>query len=106
VLFKSRQKSKTLLSKLTPTRRAHDCIDSKLFRPRVESLEDRTLLSAGDLDPSFGMGGQIFSAFPGPLDSQATPRDSRWFPRVFRAAMIGSRQPFLDDRIQCGSVER
>jgi uncharacterized delta-60 repeat protein len=34
-------------------------------------LEDRTLLSAGDLDPTFGMGGTVFSDFQGPLDSKA-----------------------------------
>ena len=29
----------------------------------VESLEDRCLLAAGDLDPSFGVGGKVVTAF-------------------------------------------
>jgi uncharacterized delta-60 repeat protein len=37
----------------------------------LEPLENRTLLSAGDLDPTFGMGGEVTTSFPGPLDSQA-----------------------------------
>src|SRR5438270_10459754 len=39
--------------------------------PRLEHLESRTLLSAGDLDPTFGMGGELTNSFQGPLDSQA-----------------------------------
>ena len=35
----------------------------------VELLEDRMLLSAGDLDPSFGTGGKVTSSFLGPTDS-------------------------------------
>jgi uncharacterized delta-60 repeat protein len=31
------------------------------WRPRLELLEDRTLLSAGMLDPTFGTGGEVFS---------------------------------------------
>ena len=31
----------------------------------VESLEDRCLLAAGDLDPSFGVGGKVTTAFQG-----------------------------------------
>src|SRR5713226_2372800 len=34
------------------------------FRPWLELLESRTLLSAGDLDPSFGVGGQVQTDFP------------------------------------------
>jgi uncharacterized delta-60 repeat protein len=37
-------------------------------RPRLERLEDRTLLSAGDLDPSFGRGGIVTTDFQGPLN--------------------------------------
>ena len=33
------------------------------FRPSLESLEDRTLLNAGALDPSFGMGGEVTTNF-------------------------------------------
>jgi uncharacterized delta-60 repeat protein len=32
-------------------------------RPRVESLEPRRLLSAGDLDPTFGVGGKVTTDF-------------------------------------------
>ncbi len=35
----------------------------------VESLEDRCLLAAGDLDPSFGTGGKVTTGFP--ADAQA-----------------------------------
>src|SRR5947209_11542911 len=49
-------------------RSAVDC--SKLyFRPQVERLEDRTLLSAGDLDPTFGVGGKVTTPF-GTSDDQ------------------------------------
>src|SRR5579883_1834481 len=34
-------------------------------RPRLEALEDRTLLSPGDLDPTFGNGGVVTTSFPG-----------------------------------------
>jgi uncharacterized delta-60 repeat protein len=33
------------------------------FKPSLESLEDRTLLNAGALDPSFGMGGEVTTDF-------------------------------------------
>jgi hypothetical protein len=33
------------------------------FEPRVEPLEDRTMLSAGDLDPGFGSGGKVLTPF-------------------------------------------
>ncbi len=32
--------------------------------PRLEVLEDRTLLNAGDLDPTFGVGGTVLASFP------------------------------------------
>src|SRR5437016_5952228 len=34
-------------------------------RPCLEPLEDRCLLSAGDLDPTFGTGGKILTTFSG-----------------------------------------
>jgi len=37
----------------------------------LESLENRLLLSAGELDPSFGVGGKTTTNFNVPLDSQA-----------------------------------
>jgi uncharacterized delta-60 repeat protein len=36
------------------------------FRPRLEFLEERTLLSAGSLDPHFGTGGTAVIPFPTP----------------------------------------
>src|ERR1700747_1825520 len=44
------------LSKRKPSQSAARSKRSN-FRPRLESLEDRCLLSAGALDPTFGMGG-------------------------------------------------
>src|SRR5438445_609758 len=38
------------------------------FRPVLEGLEDRTLLSAGDLDPAFGTGGIVTTNFGTSLD--------------------------------------
>jgi uncharacterized delta-60 repeat protein len=35
----------------------------KTFRPRVEALEERTLLHNGFLDPTFGVGGTVLTAF-------------------------------------------
>ena len=32
-------------------------------RLRIEPLEDRRLLSAGDLDPTFGVGGKVLTDF-------------------------------------------
>jgi uncharacterized delta-60 repeat protein len=40
------------------------------FRPRLEALEDRCLLSGGALDPTFGSGGMVtgsMSGFPAPV---------------------------------------
>jgi hypothetical protein len=39
--------------------------DAVPFRPRLEPLEDRRLLYAGGLDPNFGTGGHVLTAFPG-----------------------------------------
>src|SRR5262245_32939788 len=36
------------------------------FRPRVEGLEDRRLLSAGQLDPAFGTAGLVYTDIRGP----------------------------------------
>src|SRR5262249_48365346 len=35
------------------------CSARKPFRPRLDPLEDRCLLSAGALDPTFGSGGMV-----------------------------------------------
>jgi uncharacterized delta-60 repeat protein len=35
------------------------------FRPCLEALEDRTLLSGNPLDPTFGAGGKVITSFPG-----------------------------------------
>ncbi len=37
---------------------------SRSFRPRLEGLEDRCLLSPGQLDPTFGSGGIVTTSFP------------------------------------------
>ena len=34
------------------------------LRPRLDALEDRFLLTAGDLDTSFGSGGIVLTDFP------------------------------------------
>src|SRR5262245_24627045 len=41
-------------------------------RPRLERLEDRTLLSAGDLDPTFGVGGKVLIGFHGSYEDTPT----------------------------------
>jgi uncharacterized delta-60 repeat protein len=41
---------------------------NRAFRPRLERLEDRTLLSAGDLDPAFGAGGKVLAGFRDSLE--------------------------------------
>src|SRR5207247_2453332 len=35
--------------------------------PRLEELEARTMLNAGDLDPTFGIGGKVLTDFMGPI---------------------------------------
>ena len=42
------------------------------FRPALERLEDRTLRSAGQLDPTFGVGGKITTDFQGQVSAVAT----------------------------------
>jgi uncharacterized delta-60 repeat protein len=49
---------------MSPARRP----PSRSARPRLERLEDRTLLSAGDLDPGFGAGGKVLTGFQGSYD--------------------------------------
>src|SRR5437868_3525494 len=49
--------------------RATGCTGKPSFRPRLERLEDRRLLAAGDLDPTFGMASQVTTDFQGPADS-------------------------------------
>lgn len=44
---------------------------SASFRPRLEALEDRLLLSAGDLDPTFGIGGRAITDLGGTDSIQA-----------------------------------
>ena len=41
------------------------------YRPRVEGLEVRTLLSAGDLDPTFGIGGRVLTDIGKPAYDEA-----------------------------------
>src|SRR5216683_4118197 len=40
--------------------------------PRLEELEARTLLNAGDLDPTFGTGGKILKNLQGPIEAIAS----------------------------------
>src|SRR3954451_11354266 len=42
------------------------------FLPRPEGLEDRTLLSPGDLDPTFGLGGKVRTDIGRPSNDFAT----------------------------------
>lgn len=46
------------------------------FRPRLEALEDRCLLSAGALDPTFGNGGFVTN-FPGGAEATAIQSDGK-----------------------------
>src|SRR6516162_2192691 len=41
------------------------------WRPRLEVLEDRCLLSAGQLDPTFGTGGVVTTNIGGPTATTA-----------------------------------
>ena len=45
-------------------------VTPRSYKPRFEVLENRTLLSAGDLDPSFGMAGTVTTPLQGALASQ------------------------------------
>src|SRR5258707_817739 len=47
-------------------RRATSSNASHRFRPRLEALEDRIVPSAGELDPTFGVGGKVVTDFQGP----------------------------------------
>src|SRR5207245_3755343 len=60
----------TLTGFFSPRQR-RDRLRKRCPPPRLERLEDRTLLSAGDLDPSFGMGGKVTTDFQEPLSSYA-----------------------------------
>ena len=43
---------------------AHHARKRHRLRPRLDALEDRFLLTAGDLDPTFGTGGIVLTGFP------------------------------------------
>lgn len=47
---------------------------ARYFRPRLEPLEDRSLLSAGELDPAFGTAGKVLTSFA-PLNASGTKVD-------------------------------
>ncbi len=55
-----------------PPRSSCHAAHPRSFRPRLEGLEDRTLLSAGDLDPTFGTGGKVLTGFTGSLNDTAS----------------------------------
>src|SRR5207248_8615225 len=70
MIFKpSRQWMSGLKSSLSSNRRAQGRPGTHCVRPRLERLEDRTLLNAGDLDPTFGTGGKVLTDFVGPIDA-------------------------------------
>ncbi|MCI0459453.1 MAG: hypothetical protein L0Z62_21090 [Gemmataceae bacterium] len=46
-----------------PKRRRPTRTGRASFRPRLEPLEDRAVPSAGDLDPTFGIGGKVTTGF-------------------------------------------
>jgi uncharacterized delta-60 repeat protein len=54
-----------------PGRRAARGTAAACFRPRLEQLEDLTLLSASALDPGFGTGGKVTTNFQGRNTSAA-----------------------------------
>ena len=45
-------------------RRVHHARTRHQLRPRLDALEDRSLLTAGALDPTFGNGGIVLTSFP------------------------------------------
>jgi uncharacterized delta-60 repeat protein len=50
--------------------------------PRLEALEDRTLLSASSMDPTFGIGGKVLTPFPpvslgGSISAEARQADGK-----------------------------
>src|SRR5687767_11486935 len=51
-----------------PPRRTSSA-STRPFRPWMEPLEDRTLLTAGALDPTFGLGGKVTTDFSLSADS-------------------------------------
>jgi uncharacterized delta-60 repeat protein len=51
--------------------RSPDCPRRSSFRPRLEALEDRRLLSAGALDATFGNGGVLTTALSRSTDDRA-----------------------------------
>ena len=64
-------------------RHSLDRLRRNCSRPRLEALEDRTLLTAGDLDPTFGVGGKVLTDFMGPVSAQAY-RAARYAGRATR----------------------
>lgn len=52
------------MSLFFPTRPLHQARTRHRLRPRLDALEDRSLLTAGALDPTFGTGGLVLTGFP------------------------------------------
>jgi uncharacterized delta-60 repeat protein len=48
----------------SPNRPSHRARTLHRLRPRLDALEDRFLLTAGALDPTFGTGGEVLTNFP------------------------------------------
>src|SRR5438128_10014153 len=64
----------SMSGKLACRSRTHQLVElseKRRFRPRLEVLEARTMLSAGDLDPAFGTGGKVLTDFVGPIGVSA-----------------------------------
>src|SRR4051812_14834023 len=51
------------MARSTPSRRTTAARPRHALRPRLDPLEGRLLLAAGDLDPTFGTGGLVTTAF-------------------------------------------
>src|SRR5437879_2703557 len=49
----------------------------QMFRPRLEALEDRCLLSTGALDPTFGNGGTVIGPLNGRVRVVVQPADGK-----------------------------
>jgi uncharacterized delta-60 repeat protein len=60
------------MSPFSLNRPAHHARTRHRLRPRLDALEDRFLLTAGDLDTTFGSGGVVLTSFPLVVSKQTT----------------------------------
>src|SRR5262245_53299544 len=96
-------------SKRTASRRRTTGVRRGRFRPCLEGLEERSLLAARVLDPTFGSGGVLTDTFPGArtLDQFRLPDlvvqpDGRIVVGV--TANFPNLNPFLNDEAQFGLI--